>query len=239
MSEYYAPYAPPENLDRLFTRVRANGWPARVTTDYLNALGLSEGNIPRVLQALKFLRIIDETGAPTEFGESLHLAPEGDWSQVLLDGLRTAYAPIFKVANPETSPRQLVRDAFRPMNPKGQQERMTTLFLGLCIMAGLDVQDRPSQRPGQGVPRKAAKPVTKRQRTTNPQVTHTSQPQTSPSPYRLGSPGGLHPALAGVLAAVPELQSEDDLERWIESFRATFLMVKNVRQKSGPLALVD
>jgi hypothetical protein len=38
----------------------------------------------------------------------------------------------------------------------------------------------------------------------------------------------LHPAIAGIVAAIPELETAEDLERWITSFRATFTMVKKI-----------
>lgn len=235
MAEHFAPYAPPENMERLFTRVRSNGWPPRVNVDYLMAVGLSEGNIPRVISALKFLNIINDDGTVTDLGESLHLASEEEWPAVLQDALRTSYADIFRVVNPEAAPRQAVRDAFRPMKPTGQQERMTTLFLGLCVMASMDVQDRPTQRPGLGVPKKA-KIVTRKPRVERsngkPLLPALPAAQVTQPTYRLTTPGALHPSLAGILQAVPELETADDLERWIESFRATFLMVKKVSKEA-------
>lgn len=234
MVENGKPYAPPENLERIFKRARSNGWPPKVNADYLLQIGLTEANIPRVLVALRSLGITDETGSVTQAGENLHLASEAEWPLVLQDILRTAYADIFKVVNPEQAPRQAVRDAFRPMRPTGQQDRMVTMFLGLCALSGMNVVDVPYQRPGQGQPRKIGTSVTHGRRNVPRRADRGADSQavlgaavTGPT-FRLQS-GGMHPALAGVLQAVPELETAEDLERWIESFRATFLMVKKVK----------
>jgi hypothetical protein len=233
MDEGSTPYAPYENIERVFKRVRTHGWPPRVNAEYLDQLSIGDGLAPRVLQALKFLGVIGADGSPTDNGEFLHLASESEWPLVLQGLLRTSYAGIFRVVNPETSPRQTVRDAFRPMLPKGQQDRMTSLFLGLCALAGMDVQDRPTQRPGQGQPRKADRGATQKDRNSRagaerePIRVHHIQSQAGSLTTRIHA-GPLHPSLAGILQAVPELDSIEDLDRWIESFRATFVMVKRL-----------
>jgi hypothetical protein len=231
----FAPYAPPENLERVFARVRSNGWPARLNQDYLLAVGLSEGNIPRVIAGLKFIGVIADDQTVTDLGTSIHLASEEEWPLVLQSALRTAYADVFRVVNPEDATRRAVRDAFRPMKPSGQQDRMVTMFLGLCVLAGIPVLEPPYQRPGQGQPQKPGRSVTKRVKPEDRKVQSVTEnfPRlTSPSAVRISGPSSLHPSLAGIIQAVPELENSEDLERWIDSFRATFHMVKKVGKEA-------
>ena len=60
--------------------------------------------------------------------------------------LRAAYRPIFAFVDPATASHDEIRDAFRGFTPVGQQQRMVTLFLGLCAYAGLPVPEVTRER---------------------------------------------------------------------------------------------
>jgi len=156
------------------------------------------------------------------------VASDEEWPLLLQEALRTAYDTIFRVVDPGTASRNQVLTAFRPMQPNGQWNRMVTLFLGLCQAAGMEVRDAPSQRPGKEAgtaPPKIVLPGRAKARGGPRAVAPAPLPQTAQA-YR--PPGSLHPALQGIVAAIPELETLDDLERWVTSFKATFQMVKKV-----------
>jgi hypothetical protein len=88
---------------------------------------------------LKLLDLIDSEGNPTEEFEKASRAPEADFRDLVKDILVLAYSDVFAFADPATEGIERIRDAFRTYTPKGQQERMVTLFLGLLDWLGLDV----------------------------------------------------------------------------------------------------
>ena len=223
MEQDTTPYAPPENVVRVLERWRKVGFPQRVNAEYLGQLGITENIIPRVTRALEYLGLV-EGGKQTALAERLQVAPEDEWQGVLREAIINAYREVLRVVDPTTASRKQVDDAFRPMKPKGQRDRMVTLFLGLCYAAGIEVKEPPSRRPGKGEAGKGSKKPDIRLRPSRSTAVLTPMIERPALP----SPGRLHPALTGILAAVSDLETLEDLERWIESFRATFKMVKKV-----------
>jgi hypothetical protein len=235
----FAPYGAPENAMRVLERVRKNGLPGsrRIVPDYLLQLGIGEGMVPRTIRTLEYLGFIREDGSATELLDRFTVAGDDEWRLVLQEAVRTAYDSIFRVVDPAEATRAQVLTAFRPMQPNGQWNRMVTLFLGLCLEAGLEVKDPPKQRPGKDA---VGTPVRDRVRPlARPVVSSPGPSLRQDQPRQRGyqgtfitlpafSGGNLHPALAGIVASIPELQTTEDLDRWIASFRATFLMVKKV-----------
>lgn len=59
-----APYAYPNAVLGLIHRYRARDLPEPVTPNSLRPFGISQGNVPRILQALGFLGLIDDVAAP-------------------------------------------------------------------------------------------------------------------------------------------------------------------------------
>ena len=136
-AEKSAPYAPASAIIALIERHRNRGLPAPVTSEVLGRAGISNSLIPRTLQALQVLDLIDEQGAPTETMEGLRLAPEAEYQKRLSEWLKGAYADVLSFVDPAQDDETAVRDAFRSYNPVGQQPRMVSLFLGLLATAGM------------------------------------------------------------------------------------------------------
>jgi len=126
------PYAPPTNILQLIHRQREAGLPDVITSQLLIRLGMPEGNLPRIMQAMKFLAFIDEEGRQTDLFQRLRKATTEDYPAFLEQVLKSAYAPIFAIRNPATATDIELSDAFRNYEPSGQRPRMVTLFLGLC-----------------------------------------------------------------------------------------------------------
>jgi hypothetical protein len=224
MESKFVPYAPPENVLRVIDRIRKAGLPPKINSDYLRQLGISEAIVPRVARTLEFLEITRE-GATSDIAERIAVTPESEWPAVFQEVLRIAYDEVFRVIDPETSTRKAVDDAFRPMKPSGQRNRMVTLFLGLCQAAGFAVKEPPYQRPGQGQPKREkvvkAKLVKQKQ-----DVPYSSQSFSIIERPALQQPGRLHPALVGIVATIPDIETRADLELWVTSFKATMELVK-------------
>lgn len=213
-AEKSAPYAPAKTITDLIERYRSRGLPSPVNAEVLGRAGVSESLIPRTLQALQTLDLIDETGKPTQTFEGIRLAPEGEYKKRLEDWLKGAYADVFSFVDPTTDDEVRVRDAFRNYQPMGQQARMVTLFMGLCAAAGLlpekTQQARPAPRP----------------RTTTAQSSKRATPP-KPKPLHLGahfsdSGSNLPPALSGLMASLPSPATgwtQADRDKFVTTFQ--------------------
>jgi hypothetical protein len=141
------PYAPPSAVISIIERFRNHGLSTPFTQEVLIRAGVTEALAPRTLQALKLLDLVDEvSGEPTEEFSSLQRASSEDFRDRLQAVLRAAYRPILSFVDPSTPTQEQVRDAFRGFNPVGQQQRMVTLFVGLCSYAGIPVPEAPRER---------------------------------------------------------------------------------------------
>jgi hypothetical protein len=149
------PYAAPTSILEIVSRRRHRGLPNPINADVLGRASIPPSLIPRTLQALQTLDLIDEEGNPTPTFEAIRKAPEAEYKRSLEDWLKGAYAEVFAFVDPATDDEVRIRDAFRSYNPAGQQDRMVTLFQGLCVAAGL-APDKPSSP--RNTPRPAAQP---------------------------------------------------------------------------------
>lgn len=218
------PYAPASALLDVVSRYRSRGLPVPVTGEVLARAGISESLIPRTLQALQTLDLINEDGHPTQTLDSLRLAPEAEFSDRLADWLRAAYADVFTFVDPSKDDSTRIRDAFRSYQPIGQQDRMVSLFQGLCAAAGL-------------MPEKTAKPSPNRPTAVRPRLrlseaaarraTTSSRSPASHSQHQNGGsvgPTALPAPIAGLLASLPPEGQGWTTERR-DKFLAAFGMV--------------
>src|SRR5688572_6029743 len=107
------PYAPAKAVLDIMARYRSRGLPPPIDADVLGRVGIPYSLIPRTLQALQALDLIDETGKPTPTFEGLRLAPEAEYPQRLADWLKGAYADVFAFVDPAKDDPARIRDAFR------------------------------------------------------------------------------------------------------------------------------
>jgi hypothetical protein len=145
-----APYGPPSALIEVIERYRERGLQTPLTDEVLVKAGVSESVVRRVAVALKLLDLVDADMNPTEALKQYQQAATDDAKAVLEKVIRDAYEPVFSFVNPAIDPPERVRDAFRSYEPRGQQDRMVTLYMGLCRYVGIaaepaDVGERLSE----------------------------------------------------------------------------------------------
>jgi hypothetical protein len=213
--EKAAPYAPARAILDIIGRHRSKGLPAPVDKEVLGRAGISDSLIPRTLQALQALDLVDEGGQHTDTLEGLRLAPEGEYQQRLREWLNAAYADILQFVDPETDSEVKVRDAFRPFNPKGMQDRMVTLFTGLYAAAGVR-QEKEKAKPNGSVSRPRAVRPTERK--------SAAQAPANPTPsHGSWSSIDLPPAILGLMKSLPlngEGWPQDRRDRFVTTFQA-------------------
>jgi hypothetical protein len=89
------PYAYPNAVLGLIQRYRERALPEPITPTTLRPFGISAGNAPRTLSALRFLGLIDDAGRPTESFVQLRGASAEEYPATLAEIVRAAYRPVF------------------------------------------------------------------------------------------------------------------------------------------------
>jgi len=159
----FRPYAPPANVLAVLERFRSRNLPETVNADFLQASGVPKGTVSRTMQALEFLELIDEAGAPTDKLKALVRSNEEEYRNLLEQVVRNAYREDFLRIDPSQNLQPAILNAFHRYEPASQQKRMITLFLQLCHEAGITVLDTPRQRrmqragPSRAMPKRPKK----------------------------------------------------------------------------------
>ncbi len=210
------PYAPGSGLISVITRFRNRGLSVPITKDVLMRAGVTDSLVPRTLQSLQTLDLIDDAGQPTPTLLKLRSVPEADYKATLTKWLQSAYAEVFQFADPRHDDAIRVRDAFRAYTPHGQQDRMVSLFMALCTEAGIVDASTSEAKPA----RKTARaPALASQRTKAP----AQRNPPTPAPGATNVPPGLAPAITGMLASIPtggKGWTKEDRDRFVLTFAA-------------------
>ena len=188
----HLPYAPPSNVVGVVNRFRDRGLTEPVTKSTLEQVGVSAGNAPRTLAALRFLGLVDEEGYTTDTFKRLRQATTPEYPAALAEVLRNAYKPIFNIVDPAEDELFQIEDAFRGFEPAGQRQRMVTLFLGLCSEARLvpedkspKVQSSPTRRQRSTGQRTAPRKKTKSESLADEEPPPRREPEDTPQDYPL------------------------------------------------------
>lgn len=187
------PYTSPKVIVDLLLRHRTRGLPNPIDAETLGRVGVSDSLIPRTLQSLVTLDLIEENGRITDTFEGLRLAPEGEFRGKVKEWLDAAYADVLQFADPATDGETAVRDAFRSYKPVGQQDRMVSLFIRLYEMAGVGTPKESDAKPRSRPPAVAirARDI--------PRAAKTPAQQT----LAKSNAGEIPPAILGLLQSLP------------------------------------
>ncbi len=145
-SQENRPYAAPSNVISVISRARTRNLPEVITNDFLRLAGIPEAAFGRVIQALRFLGLLQEDGSPTQELHSLAMSPDAEYQNQLANVVQSAYRDDFARVHPDEDPQHKIIDAFHRYQPRSQTQRMVMLFLGLCRDAGIPVLDAPRER---------------------------------------------------------------------------------------------
>ena len=237
-----APYAPLANVIGLIRRRRDKGLPEIVTSQELTRMGIPEGNVSRVLQALRFLSLLDEEGRQTDSFNRLARASTNEYPEVLGEIIRSAYHDVFVIiSDPETATDVEINDAFRYYQPQAQRNRMIILFRGLCQEAKIIKGGPPETRKRERVVT-PKKPLVASQTVPTRKAHPKSEPLQVPSiTPPLGNEQTHSKAqyglLEGLLQQLPDERqwSQVRRERWLQAFIANVdLLIDVVDQEYDP-----
>lgn len=224
-TEKIAPYAPFGCVIAVIRRLRERGLPETLTMQEITRVGVSEGNAPRTLQALKFLRLVDEGGHRTQTFDRLGRVSTSEYVDVLGEIIKEAYSDVFTIVDPAEATDVEINDAFRYYQPQAQRGRMVTLFRGLCQEVGLVAGGPPETRK-----RTKAVTASKSLMTSNSMASRKPQVETS---QNLGATGILNSnsigtgqeftLLQGLLQQLPgdKKWTQDRRDRWLQAFTAS------------------
>lgn len=140
------PYAPAANITAVMERVRRINLPDLIDTDFLRVTAIPEASLGRVAYALRFLRLIEANGRPSDRLRAMARASEDEYRELLEAVVREAYAPDLARVDPSLDTQAQIVSAFQRYEPRSQTMRMVMLFLGLCRAAGIPVLESPRER---------------------------------------------------------------------------------------------
>lgn len=231
-----APYAPPSALLSLLEAVRDRDLPTPYSVDVLVRAGVTEALAPRVLKTLRLLDLIDDENQPTQQLLDLAKAGSSDYKARLADVIRSAYADVFRYVDPGQDSMEKIQDQFRHYTPRGQRERMVTLFLGLCEFVGLAPARERETKPRTVKPRLKAAPKPKKKiETSQPAPSPAQQPAAEFKPTPPPSSNG-NPFIEGLVAQLPEAGTEWPKEKrqaWTDAALAIFDLIYELPSESA------
>ena len=132
----HAPYAPLASVRKVLEAIRT-GSEGPWTAEGCASAGVTDSMVPRTLNALEALGVVDAYGALTRPGRALLGTAGAEYAAALDIIVREAYAEVLERVEPATAGAEAITSAFAGFEPSAQQDKMVSLFRGLCAECGL------------------------------------------------------------------------------------------------------
>ena len=224
-----APYAPFGCVMSVIRRFREKGLAETLTIQEIVRVGVSEGNASRTLQALKFLKLVDEEGHRTQTFDRIARVPTNEYKEVFGEIIKDAYKDVFVIVDPSEATDIEINDAFRYYHPQRQRSRMVVLFRSLCQETGLIPGGPPETRKRMSSARinklRSRSAITRKS-----QIEDLHAPESKgvlDNSVIIGQEYGL---LAGLLQQLPadKKWTKERRDRWLQAFTANIDLLIDV-----------
>ncbi len=128
------PYARLKGMNEFMAFAKEPGWrPAKVDAEVLRTIDVAKGKEREAVAALRFLGIIDESGAPTEVFDGL----KTDYQGTMRRQVQQSYADVFTLFPPKmVNQARLVKFFGGSVETAEYQAK---LFVWMCEQAGIEV----------------------------------------------------------------------------------------------------
>ena len=142
MNELVYPDARAKGVLEILEFMREPEWRAQaVTIALLKRLGIAPSNESRVITSLRFLNLIDESGAPTNVASSL----KSNYQATLEEQLRNSYRELFDLIPPKLVTLKRLRLFFG--DPSESALYRAKLFIALCEECGIKLENLERDLP--------------------------------------------------------------------------------------------
>ncbi|MBS0410720.1 MAG: DUF5343 domain-containing protein [Proteobacteria bacterium] len=131
----------PGKLKQLLDKIRSVGVPAKVSVQWLKTLGFTSSNDSTMIPVLKFIELIDQSGAPTQIWSQFR---GGNSKSVLGDAIRKGYAELYSVyPDAHTRSQTEVENVFKTSSTAGQQAITKTVSTFKALVGEAEFVNSP------------------------------------------------------------------------------------------------
>jgi hypothetical protein len=141
-----AGYAPATGVVGIIEKCRQRTLDGPIDSALLKRIGVPDSLIKRTLNSLRFLDLVEPSGATTPTFDALVAAHPDDYQGQFAEVVKKAYSKVFAIVDPAIASPDELRNAFWGFEPRGQTDNMIRLFLALCQEAGI-IEGRPKSEP--------------------------------------------------------------------------------------------
>ncbi len=127
------PYVACKSMSEMMDFVRQPGWKPQISAKLVTMLGIAANNETRLVGALRFLDLIDESGNPTSQFDELKASYKPTLKRLAIE----KYRDLFSIIPPEMITRQRLKSFFG--NPAQAADRRARFFIWLCREAAIDL----------------------------------------------------------------------------------------------------
>lgn len=234
----YIPYASSAPVLLAIRKLRDNRLSEKIDQTQLERIGVPSGSTGRVIAALRFLGLLDESGNRTELADRLSRVKSEEYPVVLAEVLQAAYSEVFVNLDPGTASEVDLHDAFRGFDPAKQRSRMVTLFVALCREARIMEGEPPSTAAVSRLPQRNKPPAGNGKGSKAPEAPTPPPGISNPPPIQSSAPdagifsgryGLLHKLQSELLPASGIWQSDEERDIYLTAYQALLNALTRVK----------